>query len=228
MPAGRPVAAGKCGTCHPNGARGISPAAVMPGGGARVSCHGGTDTVLELAHGHGKGFILAARRARRSRGPPLCGFLSLQRGADAPVQSAGGPAGALRALRARPAAGEGDAGRGGVFGLPMEHILPWLPPRTRRSSVHPLNVPPTCGRSTAMRRLSPARGQARRDAITPRACRPRTARSRESAAPTCVSCHGVHGAAPPKFGDVDKVCGGACHNRPNGYISWRPDRTATP
>ena len=29
-------------------------------------------------------------------------------------------------------------------------------------------------------------------------------------APTCVSCHGVHGAAPPEVGDVDKVCG-QCH-----------------
>ncbi len=30
------------------------------------------------------------------------------------------------------------------------------------------------------------------------------------AAPDCTSCHGVHGAAPPGYGDVDKVCG-ACH-----------------
>jgi predicted CXXCH cytochrome family protein len=30
------------------------------------------------------------------------------------------------------------------------------------------------------------------------------------AAPDCTSCHGVHGAAPPGYGDIDKVCG-ACH-----------------
>ncbi len=30
------------------------------------------------------------------------------------------------------------------------------------------------------------------------------------AAPNCTSCHGVHGAAPPGVGDVDKVCGN-CH-----------------
>ena len=30
------------------------------------------------------------------------------------------------------------------------------------------------------------------------------------AAPDCTSCHGVHGAAPPGYSDVDKVCG-ACH-----------------
>lgn len=33
-----------------------------------------------------------------------------------------------------------------------------------------------------------------------------------SAAPNCTSCHGVHGSAPPGFGDVDKVCG-ACHEQ---------------
>ena len=31
-----------------------------------------------------------------------------------------------------------------------------------------------------------------------------------AAAPNCTSCHGVHGAAPPGYGDIDKVCG-ACH-----------------
>ena len=31
-----------------------------------------------------------------------------------------------------------------------------------------------------------------------------------AAAPDCTDCHGVHGAAPPGYGDVDKVCG-ACH-----------------
>ncbi len=29
-------------------------------------------------------------------------------------------------------------------------------------------------------------------------------------APNCTNCHGVHGAAPPGVGDVDKVCGN-CH-----------------
>jgi len=29
-------------------------------------------------------------------------------------------------------------------------------------------------------------------------------------APTCINCHGVHGATPPGVGDIDKVCG-SCH-----------------
>lgn len=31
------------------------------------------------------------------------------------------------------------------------------------------------------------------------------------AAPSCSSCHGVHGATPPGVGDIDKVCG-HCHS----------------
>ena len=31
-----------------------------------------------------------------------------------------------------------------------------------------------------------------------------------SSAPSCVDCHGAHGATPPGIGDIDKVCG-ACH-----------------
>ena len=31
-----------------------------------------------------------------------------------------------------------------------------------------------------------------------------------TAAPTCINCHGVHGATPPGVGDVGKVCG-SCH-----------------
>jgi hypothetical protein len=32
----------------------------------------------------------------------------------------------------------------------------------------------------------------------------------DPSAPSCARCHGVHGATPPGFGDVDKVCG-QCH-----------------
>jgi hypothetical protein len=40
-------------------------------------------------------------------------------------------------------------------------------------------------------------------------------------APTCVSCHGVHGAAPPAIGDVDKVCG-QCHGVERRYFVAGP------
>ena len=45
-------------------------------------------------------------------------------------------------------------------------------------------------------------------------------------APTCVSCHGVHGAAPPEYGDVDKVCGGRCHTVERRYFVAGPHQAA--
>jgi predicted CXXCH cytochrome family protein len=40
---------------------------------------------------------------------------------------------------------------------------------------------------------------------------------------TCVSCHGVHGAAPPEVGDVNKVCG-RCHSAERRYFLAGPHK----
>lgn len=40
-------------------------------------------------------------------------------------------------------------------------------------------------------------------------------------APTCVSCHGVHGAAPSEVADVNKVCG-RCHTSERRYFLSGP------
>jgi len=45
------------------------------------------------------------------------------------------------------------------------------------------------------------------------------------AAPTCASCHGSHGAAPPGIGDVDKVCG-HCHATARAYYREGPHARA--
>jgi predicted CXXCH cytochrome family protein len=44
-------------------------------------------------------------------------------------------------------------------------------------------------------------------------------------APTCASCHGAHGAAPPGVGDVDKVCG-QCHATARSYYKEGPHARA--
>ncbi len=45
------------------------------------------------------------------------------------------------------------------------------------------------------------------------------------AAPTCASCHGTHGAAPPGMGDVEKVCG-QCHTSARSYYREGPHARA--
>jgi hypothetical protein len=44
-------------------------------------------------------------------------------------------------------------------------------------------------------------------------------------APSCARCHGVHGATPPGFGDVDKVCG-QCHPTARDFFVKSPHEPA--
>lgn len=74
-------------------------------------------------------------------------------------------------------------------------------------------VPNTCGRCHADEKLMSRYG------LSPKAVQDYRASVHGKAlieegnlnAPSCARCHGVHGATPPGFGDVDKVCG-QCHS----------------
>lgn len=80
------------------------------------------------------------------------------------------------------------------------------------SRVHTRNLPSTCGGCHADGELMDSYGLdphvveaylsgAHGEALLERGVQ---------AAPSCNSCHGVHGATPPGVGDIDKVCGN-CH-----------------
>jgi predicted CXXCH cytochrome family protein len=82
------------------------------------------------------------------------------------------------------------------------------------SSLHPRNLPDTCGSCHADETLAaefgfdPAVVAEYRSGVHGVSLLERS----NAAAPDCTSCHGVHGAAPPGVGDVDKVCG-SCHQQ---------------
>jgi hypothetical protein len=86
------------------------------------------------------------------------------------------------------------------------------PPNDPRSSVHPTNVAQTCAHCHAdaahMKSYSIATSQfaeysasVHHDALAVRG---------DLSAPTCTTCHGNHGAAPPGVGNVQNVCA-TCH-----------------
>ncbi len=87
-----------------------------------------------------------------------------------------------------------------------------LAPGDPASSVHPRNIQETCAAChadpdlTAAYDLDSSVVDDYRNSVHGRALLDEG----NAAAPDCTSCHGVHGAAPPGFGDVDKVCG-FCH-----------------
>lgn len=79
------------------------------------------------------------------------------------------------------------------------------------STVHPLQIPATCGRCHAdaermksygisTSQLEDYKGSVHYQTLT----------KGDLSAPTCVTCHGNHGATPPGVASVERVCG-TCH-----------------
>ena len=100
------------------------------------------------------------------------------------------------------------------------------PPDDPKSSVFARNVPSTCGRchgaGTGGAPPRPGSPYAEYAAgVHGKAFLERG----DSAAPTCASCHGTHGAAPPGVGDIDKVCG-QCHGMARAYFRDSPHARA--
>jgi hypothetical protein len=86
------------------------------------------------------------------------------------------------------------------------------PPKDTRSTVHPLNVPKTCSRCHADaaymkdHKIPTDQYAGYSDSVHYKAL---TVRG-DLSAPTCVTCHGNHGAAPPGVDTVQNVCS-TCH-----------------
>jgi len=102
------------------------------------------------------------------------------------------------------------------------------------SSVHPLQIPGTCARCHAdpehmkpygipTNQLADYRASVHYHALT----------GGDLSSPTCATCHGNHGAAPPGAGSVERVCG-TCHifqqqlfDKSPHKSPWRAEKIAT-
>ena len=79
------------------------------------------------------------------------------------------------------------------------------------SPVHPSRVPATCGRCHGNRELMEKLGHPWDAETQYRAgVHGELLKKGDLGAPHCATCHGNHGAAPPGFADVGRVCG-KCH-----------------
>lgn len=87
-----------------------------------------------------------------------------------------------------------------------------LSPSDPSSSAHHRNIPATCGKchgDPALMARYGLQSDVYEEYLGSRHAEELLQKGNR-AAPECSRCHGVHGAAPPGFGDVEKVCGG-CH-----------------
>jgi predicted CXXCH cytochrome family protein len=207
-------AAGRCGVCHPAERVQFERSGHAPEGVRCVSCHGGDDRSLDAAAAHGAGF--RGRPARQDI-PKLCASChadeARMRPYNLPVDQYAlyQTSGHGRRLAA------GDRQVAVCSDCHGAHEI--LAPRDPASSVYLLNIPRTCGRCHGDAALMKARG--RPDVMKEYLGSVHARALLEQGnlrAPTCVSCHGVHGASPPNVGDIDKVCG-QCHTAERRYYS---------
>ena len=221
-PAATSGPSGKCGVCHPGERVQFESSRHAQEEVRCVSCHGGNDRELTLALAHAAGF---RGRPARADIPKLCASCHaderLMRSYNLPVDQYAlyQISGHGRRLAA------GDSRVAVCSDCHGAHDI--LPPSDPRSRVYALNIPRTCG-------------ECHGDAKTAAGSRAKTnifqdylagVHGRELVergnlrAPTCVSCHGVHGAAPPALGDVAKACG-QCHSEERRYFIAGPHRAA--
>ncbi len=101
-------------------------------------------------------------------------------------------------------------------------------PKDPASSVHPTNVPATCGKCHAdAATMSKYKLSAAHPADYERSVHAHALRVRKDlSAPTCATCHGNHGAVPPGVRQVSEVCG-SCHIREALAFSNSPHAGAT-
>lgn len=79
------------------------------------------------------------------------------------------------------------------------------------SRVHPLKIPETCAHCHSdPERMKPYKIPTDQLASYRASAHSQALQGGDLAAPTCVTCHGNHGAAPPGVASVERVCG-TCH-----------------
>ncbi len=95
------------------------------------------------------------------------------------------------------------------------------------SRVHPLHIPETCGgcHSDAAH-MKPYKIPTDQLASYRASVHFRALQSGDLSAPTCATCHGNHGAAPPGVASVERVCG-TCHAFQEQLFDQSPHKTWT-
>ena len=212
------AASGRCGVCHPKDRVAFEKSPHASEELHCTSCHGGDDKAADEKSAHsGNGW---RGKISRQELPALCASChsvpKLMQPYDLPVDqyalyqtSAHG-----RKLR------EGDMKVAICTDCHGTHEI--LGPADPMSRVYVTNIPRTCGHCHGDSTLVRERGlkNVYREYLSSVHAK-QLFDAGNLGAPTCVSCHGVHGAAPADIADVNKVCG-RCHTPERRYFLSGP------
>lgn len=217
-PADSTSSAGRCGACHPSERVKFEQSRHAPEGVNCVSCHGGDDRSLVKSVAHGGSF---KGRLGRQAISTMCASCHSDERRMRPYNLPVDQWALYQTSGHGQRLAKGDARVAVCSDCHGAHdILATSDPASR---VYPVNVPRTCGQCHSKPALmgdDPHAGEVHAEYLTSVHAKALLEKG-NLRAPTCTSCHGVHGAAPPDVGDVGKVCG-QCHTAERRYFAAGP------
>ncbi len=200
------ASAGRCGSCHPAERRQHEQGIHATERVRCIACHGGDDRAADQAAAHGAGF---KGRLTKEASAAMCASCH----ADSKAMRAYGLPTDQHALWLEGDHGTrlraGDARSATCTDCHGVHDI--RSPKDPAARTHVLNVAATCGKCHSDASLLKSRGLDDVGAEFARSTHARALMTHGGeGAPTCTTCHGVHGADVPEAGEVDKMCG-SCH-----------------
>jgi hypothetical protein len=190
-----------------------------------ASCHGGDPTAEDMpdAMNPAKGFIGVPKRAQI---PQLCAHCH----SDAAFMRSYNPSLRTDQLSQYRTSIHGQRLQRGDTRVAVcsdchghHGILPASSPLSR---VYPANIPKTCAACHADKdHMAPYKISTDQYAGYTASVHYKTLEGGDLSAPTCATCHGNHGAAPPGVASVERVCG-TCHVFQERLFNESPHATA--
>lgn len=197
----------KCGTCHPASQVEFRDSVHAREEVSCTDCHGGDPNSLDADAAHRGRFDALLNRQRIPESCAEChSDLATMRAYNLPIDQHA----MYMTSRHGKAVASGDLRAAVCSDCHGAHDT--RSPDDPASRVHLRNLPDTCGACHADKNLMQRYGLDS-DVVTgytEGAHGQALLIGGLQAAPSCNSCHGVHGATPPGVGDIDKVCG-SCH-----------------
>jgi predicted CXXCH cytochrome family protein len=211
------AASGRCGVCHPSDRVAFETSPHAHEDVHCTSCHGGDDTTTDQAKAHGGTFT---GKVAHASVPRMCARCHADEKAMRPYDLPVDQYELYQQSRHGQLLAKGDQQVAVCSDCHNAHDI--LAVADPSSTVFPTNIPRTCGKCHGDTMLVRQRKMknAYADYLT-------SVHAHQlfdlgnMRAPTCVSCHGVHGATPPDVADVTKVCG-RCHTTERRYFIAGP------
>lgn len=183
-----------------------------------VSCHGGDATTADLPQAHGKGF---RGKITRAEVPAFCASCHADREQMRPYGLSTDQYALYQTSGHGRKFANGDAKVAICTDCHQSHRV--LPRDNPQSPIHRQNIAATCGHCHADAERMRPYGLSAGVVADYEAGVHAQAKRQGSAAhlPSCIDCHGSHGAAPPGVGDVSKVCM-HCHRQTREFFHQSP------